>query len=154
MTLLNTAYFSTPIGSVRVVGDEKALFGLDFVDELKKLDERCTSIDSIEEELQLYFQGKLREFKTPLQIEGTPFQKKVWEELRKIPYGTTISYSELAIAIGLPKARRAVAQANGANRFAVLIPCHRVIQADGRIGGYNSGISKKVWLLEHEQEGG
>jgi AraC family transcriptional regulator of adaptative response/methylated-DNA-[protein]-cysteine methyltransferase len=98
----------------------------------------------------LYFQGKLKEFKTPIALNGTPFQKQVWEELLKIPYGQTISYKDLAIAVGNPRGCRAVAQANGANNLAVIIPCHRVINHNGRIGGYGGGLDRKKWLLDLE----
>ena len=107
-------------------------------------------IHSIGQELAAYFRGDLREFKTPLHLLGTPFQKRVWKELKKIPYGTCVSYSFLAEAIGKPKAYRAVANANASNSLPIMIPCHRVIYADSSLGGYNSGVERKKWLIEHE----
>lgn len=90
-------------------------------------------------------------FQTPLSTEiGTPFQKVVWEQLRQIPVGETRSYKELAIQLGKPTAARAVAQANGANQIALLIPCQRVINTDGQFGGYGGGLQRKAWLLELE----
>ena len=86
----------------------------------------------------------------PLDLQGTSFQKRVWEELRKIPWGGTISYKELAARVGNPKALRAVGQANGANPIPLIIPCHRVIAANGTIGGYSSGVERKRRLLRHE----
>jgi len=108
-------------------------------------------LDLLEKELQDYFKGSLTSFSIPLKHFGTPFQKKVWEELKKIPFGTACSYLDLARNIEHPTAFRAVAQANGCNKFAIIIPCHRVINADGRIGGYGGGLAKKKWLLSHEK---
>ena len=101
-------------------------------------------------QLQEYFDGTRREFSLPLLPEGTPFQQMVWEALRDIPYGTTISYQELANRIGAEKAVRAVGAANGANPIPIIIPCHRVIGADGSLTGYGGGIERKRWLLDHE----
>jgi AraC family transcriptional regulator of adaptative response/methylated-DNA-[protein]-cysteine methyltransferase len=111
------------------------------------------SISSIENELTLYFNGKLNKFATTLFFLGLPFQKRVWEELQKIPYGETRSYSDLAKAVKKPTAFRAVAQANGANQFAIIIPCHRVINKNGDLGGYGGGIVRKEWLINHEKQG-
>jgi methylated-DNA-[protein]-cysteine S-methyltransferase len=86
----------------------------------------------------------------PVELNGTPFQKQVWQALRRIPAGTTISYGELAKRIGTPAAVRAVGTANGANPVAVIVPCHRVIGSDGRLTGYGGGLDRKQWLLEHE----
>ncbi len=109
-------------------------------------------ISKIQRELKLYFDGKLHSFKTPVKIDGTAFQKEVWKELMKIPYAKKISYRELAEKMGRPKAFRAVANANGKNQLAIIIPCHRVINSNGEIGGYGGGISKKRWLLDHERK--
>ena len=86
----------------------------------------------------------------PLRMAGTPFQHLVWEGLRAIPYGETVSYAELARRIGRPGASRAVGSANGRNRFSIVVPCHRVIAADGTLGGYGGGLDRKEWLLQHE----
>ena len=107
---------------------------------------------SIAQELTLYFAGKLDAFKTPYALLGSSFQKEVWNALLKIPYATTQSYAEEAAAISNPTAVRAVANANGANQLAIVIPCHRVISSDGGLGGYGSGLSRKEWLLRHEKE--
>ena len=102
-----------------------------------------------------YFAGLPTDFASlPLDLQGTTFQLKVWEKLQKIPWGTTISYQELANRLGKPKAARAVGQANGANPLPIIIPCHRVIAADGSLGGYSSGLDRKRWLLRHESLGG
>ena len=110
-------------------------------------------LDELAKELQDYFEGNLRTFKVPLQHPGTDFQKTVWKELREVPYGSTISYLTLARKIGRIKAVRAVANANGDNRMALLIPCHRIIGADGQLRGYGGGVWRKEWLIRHERGG-
>ncbi|MEZ5123551.1 MAG: methylated-DNA--[protein]-cysteine S-methyltransferase [Solirubrobacterales bacterium] len=97
-----------------------------------------------------YFAGERTEFDLELAPAGTPFQRRVWDALCEIPYGETISYVELARWVGQPKASRAVGLANGRNPLAIIVPCHRVIAADGRLGGYGGGLDRKRWLLEHE----
>lgn len=101
-------------------------------------------------ELERYFAGELREFTTTLFAPGTPFEQQVWAQLRRIPFGATVSYAQLATAIGRPSATRAVAGANGRNRIAIVIPCHRVIAANGGLGGYAGGLWRKQRLLELE----
>ncbi len=102
-------------------------------------------------QLAEYFRGTRRVFRLPLHLSGTDFQKKVWRRLMYVPYGKTISYAELANRIGQPKAYRAVANACGQNPLPILIPCHRVIASDGKLGGYSSGLKRKRWLLWHEK---
>ena len=101
-------------------------------------------------QLQEYFAGGRRSFELALVPEGTPFQREVWRALRDVPYGCTVSYGELAAAIGRPRAVRAVGLANGANPLPIVIPCHRVIGADGSLTGYGGGLERKRWLLAHE----
>ena len=102
-------------------------------------------------ELEQYFAGSLRKFSVPLDFPGTPFQRQVWEQLLAIPYGQTRSYQTIAAAIGKPKAVRAVGHANGLNRIAIVIPCHRVINTDGQLGGYGGGLRRKQFLLDLER---
>lgn len=164
---LNQSLLDTPIGSMLAIASNDALYVLDFVERRylmseiewlnKKLKIEVTAgrnkiIDSIEKELQQYFAGELKKFKTPLFLLGSPFQKSVWQSLMKIPYGKIQSYSELATAVGKPKAFRAVANANGANLISIVIPCHRVINSNGNLGGYAGGVSRKEWLLNHEKK--
>lgn len=104
-------------------------------------------VDSAVSELKEYFEGKRKEFDLPLIFTGTPFQCRVWEELKKIPYGVTISYGELAVRIGNPKAVRAVAMACGNNPISIIVPCHRVIGSDRKLTGYDAGIDIKRSLL-------
>lgn len=163
---LYLSLFDTQLGQMIAIADEQILYLVEFVDgrgvdrEIEKLQDKMQAtiisgrtfiIDLIEKEMQYYFDGTLSTFTTPMQLTGSPFQQSVWRELQKIPYGQTISYLELAIRIGNPRACRAVAQANGANQLAIIIPCHRVINANGNLGGYAGGIARKQWLLNNEK---
>lgn len=105
----------------------------------------------LQEELSSYFAGALQTFTVPLVYRGTPFEERVWRELVRIPYGETISYAQLAERVSSPGAQRAVGRANGMNRIAIVIPCHRVVNADGRLGGYGGGLWRKNWLLNLER---
>ena len=138
----------TPLGRMVATSDKKVLCCLEF-GECEGRDDAPPLI-SIERELGLYFSGKLREFKTLIAYVGTPFQVMVWKELGKIAFGETCSYRELAKKVKRDTACRAVAQANGRNRLAIVIPCHRVIYADGTLGGYAGGVEYKKGLLDHE----
>lgn len=151
---LYSAPIHSPLGHLLAVVDRSgALVALD----LDARTSRWSSLPPDErrarkvlEALKHYFDGTLREFTLALAPEGTPFQRRVWEELRRIPYGTTISYAELAQRLGDPKAVRALGRANGANPIAIVVPCHRVIGADGTLTGYAGGLDKKRALLAHE----
>jgi AraC family transcriptional regulator of adaptative response/methylated-DNA-[protein]-cysteine methyltransferase len=105
----------------------------------------------LREELTSYFAGELQTFRVPLVYRGTPFEERVWRELTRIPYGETISYAQLAERVSSPGAQRAVGRANGMNRIAIVIPCHRVVNADGKLGGYGGGLWRKNWLLNLER---
>ena len=107
--------------------------------------------DELDKQLKQYFEGKRKDFDLPLSLPGTDFQLKVWKELQKIPYGKTRSYQQQAIALKNPKAVRAVAKANGDNRIAIIIPCHRVIGKDGQLVGYGGGMWRKQYLLNLEK---
>ncbi|MCG2771538.1 MAG: methylated-DNA--[protein]-cysteine S-methyltransferase [Desulfobacterales bacterium] len=108
-------------------------------------------IEAVQRELSVYFGGIPTDFASlTLDLRSTPFQLRVWQELRRIPWGQAISYGELARRVGNPKASRAVGQANAVNPIPLIIPCHRVIAADGSLGGYSSGPDRKRWLLRHE----
>ena len=155
----------TPLGIMVAISDQDTLYLLEFankqrlqkeIEKLKKNKEIIPGITKpiamIKKELELYFIGKLKVFKTPLHIIGSPFQKKAWDALMKTPYGQTRSYLEQAKIIGNEKAFRAIANANGANQLAIVIPCHRIINNNGDLGGYGGGIEKKQWLLQHEKQ--
>ena len=107
-------------------------------------------LDECEKELTAYFEGQLEEFSVPMRLTGTEFQNKVWSELMKIPFGKTISYTELALRLGDLKSIRAAGTANGKNNLPVLIPCHRVIGKNGSLVGFGGGLDRKHWLLRHE----
>jgi len=109
-------------------------------------------IELLRQELTEYFEGSRKEFTVPLHTPGSAFQQSVWKELQNIPFGTTRSYLDQAIALKSPDAIRAVANANGMNRVSIVIPCHRVIGTDGRLVGYGGGLRRKKWLLDHEKK--
>ncbi len=142
---------STPIGRLLAVADENAVICLDFADDDMQ-DEHSESplLLKLEDELNEYFALKRKEFTLPLSPDGTEFQKSVWDTLLKIPYGSTVSYAEEAKMLGSPKAVRAVANANGKNPIAILIPCHRIISSNGTLGGYTGGVWRKEFLLSLE----
>lgn len=163
--ILKASWLDTQLGPMIAIADEAGLYLLEFVDrrglerEVERLRLKTKAviipgvtdpIKSIIAELDSYFAGKLTQFKTPLHIWGSSFQRLVWEELTRIPYGTTQSYMAQAEAIGNNKAYRAVANANGANQLAIIIPCHRIINSNGDLGGYGGGITRKQLLIEHE----
>ena len=108
-------------------------------------------LEQIGSELTAYFSGRTLRFVTPVKLDGSPFQRAVWEALRAIAPGTTRSYGEIAATIGRGTAVRAVGRANGDNKLAIIIPCHRVIGANGTLTGYGGGLWRKAWLLEHER---
>lgn len=164
--VLRATWLDTRLGPMVAIADDERLYLLEFVDrrglerEMERLRVRARSaiipgrtrpIEQIEQELGLYFEGKLHAFTTPLHLLGTPFQRRVWQELLAIPYGETRSYREIADRVGRPAAYRAVAQANGANQLAIVIPCHRVINTNGDLGGYAGGLTRKEWLLSLEK---
>lgn len=107
-------------------------------------------LDRLEEELHEYFAGRRTEFSLPLDTPGTAWQRRVWDELARIPFGHTVSYGQMAARLGNPSGSRAVGLANGRNRVSIVIPCHRVIASDGTLHGYGGGLDRKRWLLEHE----
>lgn len=139
----------TPIGLVEIGTDDGALITLDFVD---RTDAPRTQRNAVAGAVRAYFYGDLDAIeRLPVRFDhGTPFQQEVWNALCTIPLGETISYAELARRVGRPSAFRAVGSANGQNPIAVVVPCHRVIAADGTIGGYGGGLDRKRWLLAHE----
>jgi len=108
-------------------------------------------IEQLKKELKDYFSGRLKHFIVPLIFPGSEFQQKVWNELLNIPHGKTISYEDMAIKVGVPKGQRAVGHANGLNRIAIVIPCHRVVNKNGNLGGYGGGLWRKQKLLQLEK---
>jgi AraC family transcriptional regulator of adaptative response/methylated-DNA-[protein]-cysteine methyltransferase len=168
-TTINIVRITTPIGPMFACATDEGVCLLEFTDrkmletEFNDLCRRLDAVilpgdndnlDQVQSELAEYFAGTRREFTVPLHTPGTDFQQSVWNALREIPYGETRTYKQQAIAVGNPKGVRAVASANGQNRVAIIIPCHRVIGSDGRLVGYGGGIYRKKWLLDLEFRNG
>ena len=145
----------TPIGELLLVGDGEALTAVEFDDARRGSPTPGGAGDSVIEEaaaqLRAYFAGTRTTFDLPLRAAGTPFEQAVWEELRRIPYGETTSYGELAARVGEPTAARAVGRANGRNPLPIIVPCHRVIGADGSLTGFGGGLECKRALLDLER---
>jgi AraC family transcriptional regulator of adaptative response/methylated-DNA-[protein]-cysteine methyltransferase len=163
--LLQAVSLDSPLGPMLAIADEKELYLLEFAErhglehEIERLRFHLKAViipgmteplRSIERELKSYFEGTLKNFTTPFFLLGSPFQQRVWNTLLQIPYGAICSYAAQAASMGEPKSTRAVANANGANQLAIVIPCHRIISSNGSLGGYAGGIGRKEWLLQHE----
>jgi AraC family transcriptional regulator, regulatory protein of adaptative response / methylated-DNA-[protein]-cysteine methyltransferase len=154
----------TPIGPMTLGATDSAVVLCDFSDRRMMpaqlaavrrrfgptIDEASELLDRTESQLREFFAIQRHAFDLPIDLPGSRFQERVWGELRRIPYGSTISYRELAERVGAPQAPRAVGRANGSNRLAVIVPCHRVIAAGGGLGGYGGGLDAKRWLLDLE----
>ena len=150
MAELFRAFYDSPVGILELTSTEKGLCGLYFM-EHKPLPENPNDIlQKTAGQLDEYFNGSRKKFNLPLDIQGTDFQKKVWNELLKIPFGSTKTYLDIALALGDRKTIRAVGLANGKNKISIIIPCHRVIGSDGSLTGFGGGLPRKKWLLEHE----
>ena len=140
------------IGFLEVVGNQKGILTIMFgVDEFESDRNLPAPMADCLRQLAEYFKGRRRKFSIALLLEGTDFQKAVWRQLQKIPFGQTASYGDVARAVGSPKAFRAVGNANNKNPIPLIIPCHRVIGSDGKLVGFGGGIWRKAWLLDHEQ---
>lgn len=162
-TTLLTDHVETPIGPMLLMVEDDVMIGLEFDDQperyMKDLKRRYPDLAMREtvnpcgfsDHLRAYYAGDVTAVDgLPVQGGGTPFQERVWAELRRIPVGTTISYGELATRLGDKNAMRAVGLANGRNPISVVVPCHRVIGSDGTLTGYGGGLPRKTWLLNHE----
>lgn len=149
---MSIATIQTPIGPLELTADGEGLRAARFVDAVAPPVPGPGDgvIAQAAAQLADYFAGIRTTFDLPLAAQGTEFQQRVWAVLRAIPYGSTVSYGEIAAALGDPKSVRAVAGANGANPLAILIPCHRVLAGDGKLTGYAGGLHRKEWLLRHE----
>jgi len=167
ITMVKTIKIETPLGEMIAGATEEGVCLLEFHDrrilpkEYKDLEKLLNTtfeegenkhLKSVRKQLREYFEGKRKEFTIPLVTPGSPFQQAVWKELLDIPYGSRRSYQEQAKALNSPDSVRAVANANGLNRIAIVIPCHRVIGSDGSLTGYGGGIKRKKWLLDHEKK--
>ena len=154
---VNYDHLDTPIGRLLLAADEAGLrhVGFERADRGERIDPSWRrgrrGLENAIAQLRAYFAGELHAFDLPLAAEGTAFRKAVWDALVRIRYGETISYGELARRIGDPSASRAVGAANGANPLPIIVPCHRVIGADGKLTGFGGGLPIKQWLLAHER---
>jgi AraC family transcriptional regulator of adaptative response/methylated-DNA-[protein]-cysteine methyltransferase len=165
---LRVSLFETPLGLMLAAATERAICQLEFADRrgleksyaemrrrfrLPVVPGSSAVLEQLRSELSEYFRGGRRTFDVPVTMKGTPFQEKVWNELRRVPHGRTASYEAIAKRVGSPSAIRAVARANGTNRLYLLVPCHRVIAKDGSLSGYGGGVWRKRLLLELERTG-
>lgn len=150
---MDTYCIETPIGYAKIIGDHNGITSVSILDKSENTSESIPeSLLDCVSQLKAYFNNKLKSFDLKLNPEGTDFQKKVWKQLEKIPYGKTISYLDLAKQLGDAKTIRAAASANGKNPLWIIVPCHRVIGTDGSLTGYAGGLHRKQWLLNHESE--
>ena len=160
--MTTTTYYSTidcPLGRMFVQGDGQFVTGL-YLPEHKgwpgpdaSWQQSDAPFTAVRVQLGEYFAGNRRQFDVPVKLAGTPFQLRVWQELVRIPFGTTITYGQLAQRVGKPTGSRAVGHANGRNPISILVPCHRVIGSDGKLTGYAGGVENKRWLLDWERGG-
>jgi len=152
---INIAYYPSKIGLLKIEAKGERVGSIQFsnshFDTQKKSDTCSGVLKKCVEQLDEYFTGKRKTFSLPLAKQGTVFQQKVWVALQKIPFGATASYAQVAQGVCSPKAMRAVGTANKKNPWVIVVPCHRVINKDGQLGGYACGQRKKRWLLDHER---
>lgn len=155
-TATSYTWLGSPVGRILVEGDERGLSYVKVCNDERAVLPSKNAIEGVDifrdaiEQLQAYFAGELKTFDLKLNLQGTDFQLKAWQELQRIPYGQTISYGRQATRMGNPRASRAVGRANGANPISIIIPCHRVVGSAGQLTGFGAGIDVKRWLLEHE----
>lgn len=152
MEQLDKGYLFTDIGTLEIAGTDRGIVSVAFVDSIDtgaacrtKTVQRCIT------QLSQYFGGRRTRFSVPLSLQGTAFRMLVWKALTKVPFGSTASYSRVARVVGHPRAAHAVGGAVGHNPVAIIIPCHRIVGADGSLTGYAGGLDRKQWLLDHEQ---
>ena len=157
MEKLQYTITSSPLGHILIVANDEALVSVDFMEQSQPptgmtRNDTHRLLTRAKRELEQYFNGERSEFTVPIEIKGTEFQVNSWDYLATIPYGETRSYYDEAKRIGNEQAVRAVAMANHANKLAIVIPCHRIINKSGELGGYGGGLWRKKWLLEHERK--
>lgn len=168
MTAFRSRELATPLGRMFAVAGDAGLVLCEFADrpmlptQMQRIARICGTppasgdhpiLDQTQRELDEYFAGSREQFTIPLMLDGTPFQMGVWNELLRIPFGQTTSYDAIAIRLDRRGGARAVGRANGDNRIAIIVPCHRVINSDGTMSGYGGGKHRKRWLLDHERRG-
>jgi methylated-DNA-[protein]-cysteine S-methyltransferase len=147
------ALYVSPIGPLEVAGTEEGILSIEFSERSAVPAGRpAPCLKECFRQLEEYFAGRRRAFTLRLDLRGTPFQKRVWNELLKVPFGRTVAYRDIAAALGNPRSTRAVGGANHRNPVSIVVPCHRVIGADGGLTGYGGGLRRKEWLLAHEKK--
>lgn len=142
-------HYDTPLGKMEVTANESGVNAIHFVDKVRPKNGN-TITERVKQQMLEYFAGEREVFDLPLDAQGTDFQRRVWRALTTVEYGKTCSYGDIANKIDNPKGVRAVGLANGKNPLTIVVPCHRVIGANGSLTGYASGVDKKAWLLRHE----
>jgi methylated-DNA-[protein]-cysteine S-methyltransferase len=148
-------YCPSPIGALEIRGTQEHIVAVNFVDRTRKADEKLPlCVRECAAQIDAYFRGACKAFSLRLLLQGTDFQRSVWQQLVRVPFGKTSSYSGIAAAIGKPKAYRAVGSANGKNPISIIVPCHRIIGSNGKLTGYGGGLWRKAWLLSHEKQYG
>lgn len=146
-----TLYYNSVLGSLAITGASDGIGAVSFVEECGSNDADAPAcLHECVAQLDEYFRGLRRTFSVPLDLRGTDFQQRVWRYLLTIPFGATVSYHEIAVALGIPQGSQAIGRANGQNPIAIIVPCHRVIGNDGKLTGYAGGLWRKEWLLRHE----
>jgi methylated-DNA-[protein]-cysteine S-methyltransferase len=145
--------YESPIGPLEVAGTEGGILSIEFSERrAARAGPPAPCLKECLRQLEEYFAGRRRVFSLQLDLRGTPFQKRVWDELLKVPFGRTVAYRDIAAALGNPRATRAVGGANHRNPISIVVPCHRVVGADGGLTGYGGGLRRKEWLLAHEKK--
>jgi methylated-DNA-[protein]-cysteine S-methyltransferase len=147
---METCFIQSPLGITKIVGDENGVSIISILEQGEPSKKIPKQLEKAVTQLNEYFEGQRQNFDFTINPKGTDFQQKVWQELRNIPFGKTVSYLDLSKKLGDVKAIRAVASANGKNPLWIVVPCHRVIGTDGSLTGYAGGLWRKKWLLEHE----
>ncbi|WP_353309805.1 methylated-DNA--[protein]-cysteine S-methyltransferase [Candidatus Albibeggiatoa sp. nov. NOAA] len=149
-----TSYYHSPVGYLELIANDTALIGCYFLDDEPSniTEPQHPILKQTHQQLEAYFNQGLQDFDIPLDLQGTAFRQQAWQALQTIPYGQTASYLDMAVKIGNPKAVRAIGQANGQNPVSIIVPCHRVINHNGKLGGYGGGLWRKEWLLAHEKK--
>ena len=147
---LHYNYYESPIGLIEIGGTASAITSLNFVNVQRERFETHPIVDEVVRQIAEYFAKKRREFEIDISFAGTDFQKQVWRQLLRVPYGNLASYQNIATSVERPRAVRAVGAANGRNPISIIVPCHRIIGSNGKLVGYGGGLWRKEWLLKHE----
>ncbi|MEJ2554991.1 MAG: methylated-DNA--[protein]-cysteine S-methyltransferase [Anaerolineae bacterium] len=143
-------YYASPIGLIEIGSTATAVASLSFVERRRSDFDSHPVLDEATRQIAEYFDGTRHAFDLPIDLQGTQFQREVWQQLLRVPFGQMVSYQAIANVIDRPRAARAVGAANGSNPISIIVPCHRVVGSDGSLTGYGGGLWRKEWLLRHE----